>query len=119
MIFDPETFQILVIIANASGMFGGIIAAYFLIDRKIDRKISKYAKKMKESDEGKNATAILKETRMFIEGKQFQTLIKEAGDVVKEARTLLKVLTDKFTPSSTVEEQEEEQVLPGMPGGKS
>jgi len=119
MIFDPETFQIIVIIANAAGMFGGIIAAYFLIDRKIDRKISKYAKKMKESDEGKNATAILKETRTFIEGKQFQTLIQEAGDVVKEARTLLKALTDRFTPSATTEESEEQVQLPGMPGGKS
>lgn len=103
-----EIVQALII---ALGNFGGILVAYYLLDRRIEGKVLKYWQKIKASEEGQDLFTILKETKTFIKSGEAQKLFKEAEELMNEFRALLKMIKERTAP----QEEDDEKDSPVLP----
>jgi len=106
----PEIFQIFIILGNIAGW----LAVYYLVDRKVDRKISKYWKQIRESEEGQDLFALIKETKNLMQSEQTQKLFAEAHDVLADFRAILKMLRERAESSEEESEDSDRPVLPRL-----
>ena len=96
-----EIFQFLIIIGNVLGW----LAIYRLVDRKVDRKVAKYWRRIKESEEGQDLFTLLKEANKLIRSEEAQSLFKEAHEVLAEFRAVLK----RFKESTEAAEEDDDE----------
>lgn len=106
---------ILQAIIIAIGNFSGILAAYYLLDRRTEGKINKYWRRIKTSPEGEDVFTIAREVRALLKSDKVQGLFKEAYEVLSEVRALLKMLKEK---AEADESDEESPRLPTLDGTK-
>jgi hypothetical protein len=98
-------------------IIGYVISAvilYFLFERKIEKKISKYVGKFRSSQEGKDAVKILEETRKLIESGELSKLVDEFRGVAEDARVVLKALKEKLEPHEEDEDDEDDVDMPSL-----
>jgi len=107
-VIPTEVFQILIIIGNVFGWLG----IYYLVDRKVDKKVMKYWRKVKESEEGQDLFTILREVKRWIKSGETQKLFKEGEELISEFRALLKTIKERTQPSE--ESEEDTPVLPRL-----
>jgi len=88
----------------------GAVILYFLFERKIEKKISKYVKKFRSSQEGTDTAKILQETRKLIESGEVGELVNELKGAVEDARIVLKYLKERLEPKQDDEEDTEDNV---------
>lgn len=97
----------------AVGNFAGILVGYYFLEKRTDRKIGRYWQKARTSPEGKDLFAIFKEVHVLLKSEKVQQLVNELGDVVVEARALLKKMKERFEtqPEDT---EDDGDVLPSL-----
>ena len=110
----PEIVQAIVI---AVGNFLGILVAYYLLDRRTERKIGKYWQKIRKSPEGEDMFALIKEGRNFLQSKEVKDLMKDLSAGLDELRALLKQIREK-AEASAKEEDTGGPLLPSLEEGK-
>lgn len=104
--------QILEALIIAIGNCVGIgIGSWLFIDRKIDRKISKYVRLFRSSEEGKDMGKLLSDAKKFVDSGEMQDLVGEAKAGLKELRGLLQSLRERYEQSQQ-EDEETEPVIP-------
>jgi hypothetical protein len=92
----------------------GAVILYFLFERKIEKKIAKYTKKFRVSQEGEDTAKILAETRKLIESGEVSELVNEFKAMVEDARVVLKFLKEKVEPRQEDKEDDEDIDMPSL-----
>jgi len=106
----PELFQVFIIIGNVVGW----LAIYYLVDRKIDKKVAKYWKQIRESEEGQDLFALVKETKNLIQSEQTQKLFAETHDLLADFRAILKMLRERAENTQDEADDSDRPVLPKL-----
>ena len=107
---SSEALQVCIIVGNIVAL----LIIYRLIDRKVDRKIMKYWRQIKASEEGQNIFALVKEAKNLIKSEDAQNIFKEAKEVLSEFRAVLKRFKESTEVSEDNDENDEESLLPTL-----
>jgi hypothetical protein len=106
---SPQVLQAIII---AFGNFFGILASYYLLDRRIEGKLTKYWSRIKNSEEGRNIFTIAEDLKNLLEGEEPQKLLTEASKILMESRVILKAMKERLEPDE--EGDDEEPRLPTL-----
>lgn len=108
------TLSLLQALIIAAGNCAGIaFASWLFIDRKIDKKIMKYWKQVRNSSEGQDSIEILKETRKLLQSSEIKNVLNEIKEVVSDVRVIVKKTKERLE-APPLEEDEEEVELPTL-----
>lgn len=113
-VVDGELIPILQSIIVATGNIIGIIVAYLILERRTERKMMKYWKRIKASEEGKSMLEILAEGKKLLKSPEGAELIKEAHAAIVEFRGIMKNLKERMEESPESEVEEEDLTLPSL-----
>jgi predicted transcriptional regulator len=109
MSFSPEIVPLLQSLIIAGGNVVGIIIAYVILERRTDKKIDKYWKRIKSSEEGGSALELLGELKKLSKSPEAKELIKEAYATFKELREIMKKLKERMEEAPEGEDTEEKE----------
>lgn len=94
--------SVIIAVGNSVGI---AFASWLFIDRKIDKKITKYWRQVRNSPEGKDMLKILEDTRNLLESEEAKNIMKELKEGVSEFRVLLRKMREKAESSGESEEE--------------